>query len=1664
MSPGGQYFENNPLIGGNGVPNANWFNANVVNYYNGLGIGTGSFYADFGLTNLGIHNWQELKDNWNPTWPTALPSTISSGNYVFNGLVDFHPEICHAGWCVLSSATKNYDQDLSNVTTLLGAYNAGYFPVSSTPPGTSLNVTSLLTLDPISSVTAYNSVVTTLNSELLSTGTFWSDVVTATQAAYTSPTGDNYWFMCKNKYMQRKNELMYSLELATCPFMCENTDPANGTFTDGITDGCNGEAPGFIINYIDIQSLIANPDLTDGSNVEEWGQDVENLLCKYEVVYDFANNMSSICSGSPNDINGICNGSLLFAPNFSFTCANSTLDAENFAAALVVAINDYGVFNARSDGSVIFIEATNPIFLGSYLKLFKKKVKVLTLGEFVKTCPSTVESDCICDELDLLVASMQQEYPLLSDNDIYNLVQTDLELSYGISIPVGKVSFWHSKCGANNVMDETILLDIEQNYSEVLSNCNPTYDPCDQEEVTALTVFYANQEFESLIEAALVEFEEGYIAHCLEVNSTNNFNEEFTMVGLSGEHHHTLFYYDLVGNLTRTVPPAGVDLLSIQEIQDVAAYRLNPITNAALFTVPSHSFITNYQYNTLNQLVRQNTPDGGVTKFWYDGIGRLILSIDAQQAIENKASYLFYDGLGRSEEAGVFIRSSAPWPDLSNEQAFRNWVTSTMQLEVLVSDYDEVSTTTPVFTTQESQNMRGRIAATYFYNDLSEPYESASFYSYDVHGNVQSLISDNTLLADIGQAHKRTDYDYDLISGNVNKVSYQQGELDQFIHRYDYDADNRITNVYTSQDGFIWDRDANYNYYNHGPLARVELGNKTVQGLDYAYTIQGWLKGINGNQLDTETEMGKDGSLGLVGHYNENQLQQHRSVAKDAFGFTLNYFENDYQAISINGNNFINNLTTSIATGSIGLNGLGSNLYNGNIKSMATTIKDINETAIENNVSVYGYDQLNRIKEVNVNLGNDFNAMQNNLDYHANYSYDANGNLLNLLRNGSTYTNSGNQLTTEMDNFQYVYYRADGVSTYNPVEGVQSPTDATNRLAYVIENSTASEASTGYTGPEFGDIKSGQLINNYQYDKKGQLVKDLQEGIEDITWYQSGKVKAIKRNSEGNDIRFFYDPMGNRIAKIVKPRNGSGNLLGQEEWVYTFYSRDASGNPLATYSKKYESLQGGQANDYEMHYALEEQTLYGSSRLGVKNSNKDIVHRDIRVPHIIVVDGANTFGGEATLLDHTITNEDLGFNKRNVGYKNYELSNHLGNVLVVVTDQKIAIDDHSYIYIGNNNEYYDFNTNLGVYHQNATVTGQYEYSPSSGDGTVDYYEANVISYSDYYPFGMLQPNRNGGENYRYNFQGQESDDEVKGKGNSVNYKYRMHDPRLGRFFAVDPLTPKYPHYTPYSFSGNKVVAHIELEGLEEYSIHQRSFAPWQRFGELPLLSSTKKSFAGDMRGFSLAPHSSNTPGTGGGVSSRIYQKSTINLGVQGGTTSTKSSVTKGLVNFGTAFSPLEQEAFSSSTGEASFDNKSNFTASFKGTDPLVWIAPNIVWKTKLTIYKSSDVLIVHGRVEGKGFPAYESFIEDANGKKVFLSTYQSPNRGDIGTELLNPALETIIPINLKFNLDDQGNFTGKMTYGYRVGNKAEYKETTIDEWNKSHLGTKASTDCPDGDC
>jgi RHS repeat-associated protein len=63
----------------------------------------------------------------------------------------------------------------------------------------------------------------------------------------------------------------------------------------------------------------------------------------------------------------------------------------------------------------------------------------------------------------------------------------------------------------------------------------------------------------------------------------------------------------------------------------------------------------------------------------------------------------------------------------------------------------------------------------------------------------------------------------------------------------------------------------------------------------------------------------------------------------------------------------------------------------------------------------------------------------------------------------------------------------------------------------------------------------------------------------------------------------------------------------------------------------------------------------------------------------------------------------------------------------------------------------------------------------------------ILSFSDYYPFGMQMPGRNAStSDYRYGFQGQETNDEVKGSGNSYDFGARIYESTLGRWLSTDP--------------------------------------------------------------------------------------------------------------------------------------------------------------------------------------------------------------------------------------------------------------------------------------
>jgi len=758
--------------------------------------------------------------------------------------------------------------------------------------------------------------------------------------------------------------------------------------------------------------------------------------------------------------------------------------------------------------------------------------------------------------------------------------------------------------------------------------CQRTFDI-----VAAETKHIYENQVEQLREAFIKEFLSGALS---------GNRESFTMNYEASEYHYTLYYYDMAGSLVKTVPPKGVHpqysntfLASVKSVRVSGDYS-NPV-------VPPHVLFTEYRYNSLGQVVLQQTPDAGIAQFWYDALGRLAVSQNAKQAVADgtghkRYSYTLYDPLGRIAEVGEKPQTRAITQEITQyevadddgsitgKQGLANWlatdgtntnVHNRQQITRTVYDVayqplaqdNDATTAMPGYINQ--QNLRNRVSYSELFDTDPEGagataiyHASATYYTYDIHGNVNRLLQDfgsvnagANALNQTGNRFKVMDYEYDLISGKVNKVAYQPGSADAFYHLYLYDAENRIVSVKTSRDDVYYDRDAGYSYYKHGPLSQTELGELTVQQLNYAYTLQGWLKSVN---------TGWDGTtMPATG-------TTHKPAA--VMGFSLHYYSNDYKAIG-------NTLAPDVIYNSLGAN--AGNLYNGNISAMAVNIPALNNTTATGKPMVYNYqyDQLNRLVNMDAfnSADNTFASLTKLSEYHEAVTYDPNGNIITYKRNGNT--------AALMDDLAYTY-----------VTG-------TNKLGHIAD------AAGAHSG--MGDIDD-QAAGNYAYDPIGNLTGNVKEHIgskngttnasngDGITWTVYGKIATITKKDDAGNITgttsYKYDVAGNRISKTTAG-------------ITTWYVRDASGNVMGIYTAGDNTINGG-------HLTLSEMPLYGSSRVGEVKPNIDLV---AYAPNTV------TLPNNSIAVISSFTR----------GQKVYELSNHLGNVLATVSDRWLPGTDIS---------------------------------------------------------------------------------------------------------------------------------------------------------------------------------------------------------------------------------------------------------------------------------------------------------------------------------------------------------------------------------------------------
>lgn len=973
------------------------------------------------------------------------------------------------------------------------------------------------------------------------------------------------------------------------------------------------------------------------------------------------------------------------------------------------------------------------------------------------------------------------------------------------------------------------------------------YTACFQPELNHLMAS-AFSDYDQTIQQTYVQFVESYKSTCAAAFQT----EHMAISGGFTQYQYTLFYYDQAGNLARTVAPEGVHKLPavnsglVNTARDaVTGSSPGSFPPATASIKPAHDYVTTYNYNSYNQLVSTTNPDQrdaanpallGATNYWYDRYGRLILSQNPAQAATNKYSYVLFDPQGRPIQSGQTVNPTAPTDDATLLKApdygtaFIAWVTAGTRTEVTVTQYDKAlsAAVKAKFATGTQDNLRLRVASVLYFASVSgstdwlTDYETAIHYSYDIHGNVKEQIQDVPMLAVVGQTNKSTQYEYELVSGNVNKVVYQKDKADQITHSYKYDKLNRLREASSSTDKVHSDRHAKYYYYDFGPMARVELGQSKVQSMDYVYTINGWLKGMNSSTLDNTRDVGKDGGFGYLSANN----QEHIENAIDVSAYTLGYFGNDYKSIA-SGTGF----EADYSTGSFGTG--SPSLYNGNIRSLVTSIVGMTTMG-----SVYKYDQLNRLLSMDAYFNTSGLAASNNwaagtlsTDYKSTYSYDRNGNLKTLMRNGNATT----QLA--MDNLAY---------------NIVAPgTIPWNRLNYVTDGVSATA--------NYDDI-DGQSSGNYGYDALGQLKSDAAEGILLITW-RSGdkKVQKIERSTakpNASQMEFIYNPFGQRVLKIEKPRI-SGVLQASNSWKYSYYSYDANGQVMAVY----DLILGTTTQKAD----LNELHLYGASRLGM-----------IEHPVSLWNNGAVTY-----------TPANPAVHKS--GEMRYEIANYLGNVNAVINDRKVprsgfqqtrfslTLDSWTGVnatlntgstmmqVVPSSSSNYvikTFTTNSGSRYilrlrtekgsssdlrvaiasgtpitlinsqQNTFVftatasTTNIRVSQVTGSTAVYYldhcelaedhiYEATLKMSSDYYPFGMQMPGRsNNSGTYRFGYNGMEKDDETKGmSGSSYTTEFRQYDPRLGRWLSLDPLMQQFPWMSPYVAFDDNPVMYIDPYGL-----------------------------------------------------------------------------------------------------------------------------------------------------------------------------------------------------------------------------------------------------------
>ncbi|MGN6646684.1 MAG: RHS repeat domain-containing protein [Cytophaga sp.] len=489
-------------------------------------------------------------------------------------------------------------------------------------------------------------------------------------------------------------------------------------------------------------------------------------------------------------------------------------------------------------------------------------------------------------------------------------------------------------------------------------------------------------------------------------------------------------------------------------------------------------------FNTMGQLLSKNDPDSKLITYVYRKDGKLRFSQNNKQKQTNKFTYINYDRYGRVVEVGEYDPALDGSPKTYEVQTLTPSGPSSV-INILESVapggglggptcscrtnarsmvYSVPDPAIPVARTQRF--LQGKLS--YKYSSTA-----ATWFSYDELGRIEWLVKSIYNFGGAGVTKTVTiDYTYDMV-GNILSAVYQKGTAaERFEHKYTYDISQRLIQVQSRPGAGIYQNEAKYYYYLHGPLKREELAD-TLQGIDYIYTVNGDLKAINSPTLDNTKDPGKDGYASSV----------NKSFGRDVFGLQLQYYDGDYVRSGTN-------VTTTALPATI------ANNYDGSIKAAKWQTRGHD---FSGSMGMYAYTYDGDHQLTGASFGTVAAASETVFTASSNF------NVYNL-----TYDKNKNMLTkTTKDNTGSI--RNDFVYEYDP-------TGKTNQLADVKYNGTSNYYAT------------------YQYDSIGQMnhvhyaTSDMYidyDMYKKVTAVYTDAAKTIKK------VTFAYDENGLRLNKVT---------------------------------------------------------------------------------------------------------------------------------------------------------------------------------------------------------------------------------------------------------------------------------------------------------------------------------------------------------------------------------------------------------------------------------------------------------------------------------------------------------------------------------------------------